>query len=154
MSGSSIYTTFGVEGYGPRPHTQIMDAEVSLRQNFINSSGRDIFPVITTGFVNASKRSSIGLLDPSNYYDNYTEAATGTQMDTKMTNVISFINSNPRAKSLLFYAWNENSESGNPICPTLTSGTTSVTVSSLNVAGANTGVNRATLDKVKQYCKK
>ncbi len=153
MSGASIYTTYGVEGYGPRPHSQIIDDEIRLREYFLNNSGRDIIPVITTGFVNCSKRSEIGLLDPSNYYDNYTEAATGTQMDTKMTNVISFINSNTRAKSLLFYAWNENSESGNPICPTLTTGTTSVDVSALNVAGANSGVNRATLDKVKQYCK-
>jgi hypothetical protein len=154
MSCASIYTTFGVEGYGPRPHTQIMDDEARLRNVFLRSSGRDIIPVITTGFVNASKRSEIGLLDPTNYYDNYTEKATSAQMDTKMTNVISFINSTPRAKSLLFYAWNENSESGNPICPTLTSGTTSVTVSSLNVSGSNSGVNRTLLDKVKQYCKK
>jgi len=155
MSCASIYTTYGVEGYGPRPHTQIMDDEVRLREYFIKNSGRDIIPVVTTGFVNANKRSEIGLLDPINYYNNYTEAATTSQMDTKMTNLISFIENNPtRTKAILFYAWNENSESGNPICPTLTSGTTSINVSSLNVSGSNSGVNRATLDKVKQYCKK
>lgn len=151
MSGASIYVTYAVGDPTPRSHARLMDDEVSLRNNFIQSSGRDIVPVITTGFVNLSKRSS--LVGGDN--NNYTEIATGGQMDTKMTNVISFINNNPtRAKSLLFYAWNENAESGNPICPTLTSGTTSVTVSSLNVASSNSGVNRATLDKVKQYCKK
>ena len=150
MSGSSIYTTYAVGDPTPRSHARLMADEVSLRTSFISSSGRDMVPVITTGFLNLSKRSS--LVGGDN--NNYTEIATSGQMDTKMTNLISFINSNTRVKSMLFYAWNENSESGNPICPTLTSGTTSVTVSSLNVAGANTGVNRATLDKVKQYCKK
>jgi hypothetical protein len=151
MQGASVYTTYAVGDPTPRSHARLMDDEVALRQSFINSSGRDIVPVITTGFINLSKRSS--LVGGDN--NNYTEIATGGQMDTKMTNLISFLNSNPtRAKAMLFYAWNENAESGNPICPTLTSGTTSVTVSSLNVAGANTGVNRATLDKVKQYCKK
>jgi hypothetical protein len=154
MSGASIYVTYGVEGYGPRPHSQILDDEIRLRNVFLNSSGRDIVPVITTGFVNCSKRSELGLLDETNYYENYTDKATGAEMDTKMASVISFIDSTPRAKTLLFYAWNENAESGNPICPTLTNGTQYVTVASLNVAGANTGVNRATLDKVKQYCKK
>ena len=151
MQGASIYTTYGVSATLPRPHSEVMTDEVNLRQSFINNSGRDIVPVITTGFINLSKRSS--LVGGDN--NNYTEIATSGQMDTKMTNLISFIENNPtRAKAMLFYAWNENAESGNPICPTLTSGTTSVTVSSLNVAGANTGVNRATLDKVKQYCKK
>jgi hypothetical protein len=151
MQGASIYTTYCVGDPTPRSHARLMDDEVRLRNEFINNSSRDIVPVITTGFINLSKRSSLTGGDNNNY----TEIATSGQMDTKMTNLISFLNSNPtRAKAMLFYAWNENAESGNPICPTLTNGTQYVTVASLNVAGANTGVNRATLDKVKQYCKK
>ena len=151
MNCSSIYVTYAVGDPTPRSHSRLMADEVSLRNSFISNSGKDIIPVITTGFLDLWHRSSLEGGDNNNY----TEVATGAEMDTKMTNLISFIESNQtRVKAMLFYAWNENSECGNPICPTLTSGTTSVTVSSLNVAGANTGVNRATLDKVKQYCKK
>lgn len=151
MNASSIYVTWAVGDPTPRSHSRLMTDEVNLRNSFTSSSGRDIIPVITTGFLDLWHRSSLEGGDNNNY----TEVATGAEMDIKMTNLISFIESNQtRVKAMLFYAWNENSECGNPICPTLTSGTTSVTVSSLNVAGANTGVNRATLDKVKQYCKK
>jgi hypothetical protein len=75
-------------------------------------------------------------------------------MDAKHEALISFVNSNPRCKTIVYYSWNENHESGNPICPTLSAGTSSVNVSTINVSGATAGVNRSTLDKVKQYCKK
>jgi len=151
MSGSSIYVTWAEGDPTPRPHSKLMDDEISLRNSFVTNSNRDIIPVLTTGFLNLWKRSSLEGGDNSNY----TEVATTTQIGTKMSNLIDFINSNPsRVKAMLFYAWNENSESGNPICPTLSNGTTSVDVAYLNVAGANIGVNRSTLDKVKEYCKK
>ncbi len=152
MSAASIYVTYAVGDPKPRPHSRLMADEVSLRNTFMSSSGRSIIPVITTGFLDLWHRSSLAS-SPGN--DNYTEIATSGEMDIKMTDLISFINSNPsRVPAMLFYAWNENSESGHPICPTLSSGTTSVNVASLNTAGANSGVNRTLLDKVKQYCKK
>jgi len=153
MECASIYCTYGVSGNTPRPHSELMADEISLRNAFINNGGLtsyDIIPTISTGFLNLANRSSLAGGDNTNY----TEKATLEQMDTKMTDLMTFIASNQsRVPAILFYAGTENHESGNPIIPTLSSGFTSVDVASLNTAGANTGVNRTLLDKVKQYCK-
>jgi len=154
MECAGVYCTYAVGSTIPRPHSELMADEISLRNAFVsngNVSNIDIIPTLTTGFVNLSNRSSLA----GGNNDNYTQIASGAQMDTKFTDLISFVENNPtRVPAILIYAGTENHESGNPVIPTLSPGTTSVDVASLNVAGANTGVNRATLDKVKQYCKK
>lgn len=152
---SSVYLTVGIreasDGFiSELPHSKINNAEVAERNNFINNSTKDIIPCLTTGALNYVKRSSLNAV-PAEYW---TAAATSTDMDTKHASIIAFRNANPRCKAVMYYSWNENHESGNPICPTLASGTSSVTISAINTTGATTGVNRSTLDKVKQYCKK
>jgi hypothetical protein len=152
---SSVYATFGfresADGFKSQlPHSRITNAEIAERNKFMKNSDRDIIPCITTGAENYWKRSSLN--NPPVEY--WTEKASNADMDAKHEALISFINLNPRCKTIVYYSWNENHESGNPICPTLAAGTSSVNVSTINISGATAGVNRSTLDKVKQYCKK
>lgn len=148
---SSIYNTYPSDGTGEVSHQSIIDTEIATRNHYINTQTKDILPCLTTGGLNYIKRYS---LEPEPFSRWYAKP-TAPQWTAKMEAMIDFINSNPsRVKAIMFYSLNENHESGNPICPTLASGTTSVTVSSLNTAGANTGVNRETLDYIKPYCKK
>ncbi len=152
---SSVYLTVGIreasDGFITElPHSKINNAEIAERNNFINNSTKDIIPCLTTGALNYVKRSSLNAV-PAEYW---TAAASGADMDSKHASIIAFRNSNPRCKAVMYYSWNENHESGNPICPTLSSGTSSVNVATINTVGATSGVNRSTLDKVKQYCKK
>lgn len=152
---ASIYLTVGIReasdgSISELPHSKITNAEIAERNNFINNSTKDIIPTLTTGAMNYVKRSSLNA-SPVEYW---TAVASGADMDAKHAAIIAFRNANPRCKAVVYYNWYENHESGNPICPTLAPGYTSVNVSTVNTAGATTGVNRSTLDKVKQYCKK
>ena len=148
---SSVYLTFATDNVFPRPHSSVMSEEKRLREYFINNSTKDIIPTLTTGVYDCHRRSSLGDLG----INQYTEKATPQELATKITDFIAFHNSYPnRVKSLLWYAGTEFGESGNPLVPTLAAGYNSVNVASLNVNGQNAGVNRDTLDVVKQYCKK
>jgi hypothetical protein len=152
---SSIYLTVGLrepaDGFvNQLPHSKITNAEIAERNTFMINSDKDIIPCITTGAENYVKRSSLN--NPP--VDTWTAKASNADMDAKHAALISFVNSNPRCKTIVYYSWNENHESGNPICPTLADGTSSVNVATINTAGATAGVNRSTLDKIKQYCKK
>lgn len=153
MQCASIYCTYAVGSTMPRPHSELMADEIRLRNDFVNNgvmSSYDIIPTITTGFLNLSARTDLTGGDNNNY----TQIASSIQMDTKINDLISFVESNQsRVPAVLFYAGTENHESGNPIIPTLAAGYNSVVVSSLNVAGTNVGVNRTMLDKIKQYAK-
>jgi hypothetical protein len=152
-NGSSVYYTEPARldsdgALTELPHSRTVALE---KEKWEGHTTGDIIPCLTTGARKYNERFSLHP-NPRPYWSGI---ASSTDWDTKFTNIINFVEANPfKCKAIVIYSWNENAESGNPICPTLTSGTTSVTVSSLNVSGANTGVNRATLDKVKQYCKK
>jgi hypothetical protein len=152
---SSIYITVGLreaaDGFiSELPHSKITSTEIAERNAFMNNSNKDIIPCVTTGAENYQRRSSLNS-PPVEYW---TARASNADMDAKHTALISFVNANPRCKAVVYYSWNENSESGNPICPTLAAGTSSVNVATINTAGVTAGVNRSTLDKIKQYCKK
>lgn len=153
---SSIYNTYpdrlpSDTPYTELPHSRVMDLEKTAWQTFINNNAAgDIVPCITTGAKNFNARHSLHPIS----FDRWFANPTSTEMATKLNNVRLFINANPtRCKTIVFYSWNENTESGNPLCPVLAAGYNSVNVASLG-SGENTGVDRSQLNAIKPFCKK
>lgn len=150
-NASNCYSFYPDEtaGSGLRPHSEVITYE--MQRLATAPADKDIIPTLSTGMFVANFRNSLANPIFPRWYDK----ASGSDWTTKFNNIITFIQQNPvRCKALMFYSWNENAESGNPICPTLSPGTTNVNVSTVNVSGATTGVNRSTLDYIKAYCKK
>ena len=130
LNAGGHYCTFGNESLTTHSYTALANEETN-KWNAALSTGRGVVPTITTGFDNNEARfeypSSAGWTNP----------ATTGEFSSHLSDAKNFADLHPdKVKFVTIYAWDEITESGNPLCPRLTSGG---------------GINKDTLDVLKSW---